>query len=175
MIIILGPIGLPLLGHIPFMDIKNVGRSCKRLGRKYGDIFSLFLGTKPVVVLNSWPLIKEAFSKKEFSGRPGMFSGTFFQKGKTGNVSTWFQSKICRKSHNFILFYYLGISTTEGEPWESQRNFLHNYLMNLTKGKGSQGFHELIMDEVSDMKMELSKKVTLEQWIKDISYHQIEL
>ena len=79
-----GPVGLPLVGHIPFIDVKNVGRSCKKLGKKYGDIFSIFLGTKTVVVLNSWPLIKEAFSMKEFSGRPGMFSGTFFQKGKTG-------------------------------------------------------------------------------------------
>ena len=75
---------MPLVGHIPFIDVKNVGRSCKKLGKKYGDIFSIFLGTKTVVVLNSWPLIKEAFSMKEFSGRPGMFSGTFFQKGKTG-------------------------------------------------------------------------------------------
>jgi len=130
-----GPVGLPLVGHLPFIDVKNVGRSCKKLGQKYGDIFSIFLGTKTVVVLNSWNMIKEAFSKKEFSGRPGMFSGTFFQKGKDG------------------------VCTTEGEPWEVQRNFLHTHLLNLVKGKGSQGFHDIIMDEVSDLKMELRKKV----------------
>ena len=39
---------------------------------------------KPLVVLNSWSAIKEAMAMKELSGRPGMFSGTFFQKGKTG-------------------------------------------------------------------------------------------
>ena len=82
-----GPIGLPFVGHIPFMDVKNLGRSCKKLGQKYGDIFSLFMGTRPVVILNSWTLIKEAFAKKEFSGRPNMFSGTFFQKGKLGKLS----------------------------------------------------------------------------------------
>lgn len=64
-----------------------------------------------------------------------MFSGTFFQKGKTG------------------------VSTTEGEPWEAQRNFLHQHLLTLVDGKGSQGFHDLIMDEVHDMQTELSKKV----------------
>ena len=80
----LGPAGLPFVGHIPFIDVKNVGRSCKKLGQIYGDIFSIFLGTKTMVVLNSWPLIKEAFSKKEFSGRQSMFSGTFFQKGNKG-------------------------------------------------------------------------------------------
>ena len=134
-----GPIGLPLVGHVPFIDVKNVGRSCKKLGQKYGDIFSLFMGTRPVVVLNSWPLIKEAFDKKEFSGRPNMFSGTFFQKGK------------------------LGVSTTEGEPWEAQRNFLFEFIQNLVKGKGSQGFQDLVMDEVSDMKTELAKKVFSEK------------
>ena len=29
------------------------------LSQKYGDIFSIFVGTKPVVVLNSWTLISE--------------------------------------------------------------------------------------------------------------------
>ena len=42
------------------------------------------VGMKPLVVLNSWSAIKEAMAMKELSGRPGMFSGTFFQKGKTG-------------------------------------------------------------------------------------------
>ena len=58
-------------------------------------------------------------------------------------------------------FAILGVSTTEGEPWEAQRNFLHSHLLNLVKGKGSQGFHDIIMDEVSDLKMELSKKVDI--------------
>ena len=79
-----GPLGLPIIGYLLFLDVKNIGKSFKRLGNRYGDIFSIFIGTKPCVVLNSYPLIKEAFSKKEFSGRPGMFSGTFFQKGKVG-------------------------------------------------------------------------------------------
>ena len=58
-------------------------------------------------------------------------------------------------------FAILGVSTTEGEPWEAQRNFLHSHLLNLVKGKGTQGFHDIIMDEVSDLKMELSKKVNI--------------
>ena len=55
--------------------------------------------------------------------------------------------------------YFSGISTTEGETWEIQRNFLHNHILDLVNGKKSQGFHDIIMDEVQDMKMELSKKV----------------
>ena len=62
----------------------NLGRSFERISRRYGDIVSIMVGMKPLVVLNSYPLIKEAMAKKELSGRPNIFSGTFFQKGKTG-------------------------------------------------------------------------------------------
>lgn len=64
-----------------------------------------------------------------------MFSGTFFQKGKTG------------------------VCTTEGETWELQREFFHNHIKNLVNGKGSEGFHDLVMDEVHDLQMDLAKKV----------------
>jgi hypothetical protein len=37
---------------------------------------------------NRFSLSQEAFEKEEFSGRPGNFSGTFFQKGKTGITTT---------------------------------------------------------------------------------------
>ena len=75
--------------------------SFKKLSQKYGDIFSIFIGQTLVVVLNSYEIIKEAFAKTEFAGRPGNFSGTFFQKGKTG------------------------ITTTEGKHWNIQREFLY--------------------------------------------------
>lgn len=104
-------------------------------GARYGDIFSIFIGTKPCVVLNSYELIKEAFARKEFSGRPDMFSGTFFQRGR------------------------VGISTTEGRVWESQRRFFHDYMHGLAVGKGAKGFQDVIMDEVHDILSDLRKKV----------------
>ena len=61
-----------------------------------------------MVVINSYELIKSTFERMEFSGRPGNFSGTFFQKGKTG------------------------ISTTEGKHWKAQREFLIGHLEHLT-------------------------------------------
>ena len=81
-----GPIGFPLVGYLPFLDVPNLGRSFQRISKRYGDIFSIMVGTKPLVILNSWPLIKEAMAKKELAGRPSIFSGTFFQKGKTGEL-----------------------------------------------------------------------------------------
>ena len=96
---------------------------------------SIFIGTKPVVVLSGWSVIKEAFERPEFSGRPGNFSGTFFQKGKTG------------------------ITTTEGSHWSKQRNFLVDYLDKVS-GPNVQGFQDIMMDEVTDLKLDLTKKLS---------------
>jgi hypothetical protein len=103
-----GPPCIAFLGSLPYLDVKNLSKSFSDLAKKYGDVFSIFIGTTPVVVVNGWHLIKEVFERPEFSGRPGNFSGTFFQKGKTG------------------------ITTTEGKHWSTQRKFLVDYLATVT-------------------------------------------
>jgi hypothetical protein len=55
------------------------------------------------------------------------------------------------------------VSTTEGEHWERQRNFFHDHLTDLVDGKGAKGFHEVIMDEIEDMKRGLAVKVITDQ------------
>jgi hypothetical protein len=56
-------------------------------------------------------------------------------------------------------FLFPGVSTTEGDHWERQRNFFHDHLTDLVDGKGAKGFHEVIMDEIQDMKRSLTAKV----------------
>jgi len=128
-----GPINFPLVGSLLYVDVRNISKSFKKLRKKYGDIFSLYVGRTPIVVLNSYELIKSTFERAEYSGRPGNFSGTFFQKGKTG------------------------ITTTDGKHWRDQRDFLTNHLAHLT-GDGCRGFEDVIMDEVNDLKREFAKK-----------------
>jgi len=128
-----GPTNVPLVGSLLNVDVRNLSKSLSKLSKKYGDVFSLFVGRTPVVCLNSFETIKKCFEKNEFSGRPGNFSGTFFQKGKTG------------------------ISTTEGKYWKSQREFLLEHLEHLT-GAGSKALEDVVMDEVVDLKFWLAKK-----------------
>ena len=54
----------------------------------------------------------------------GNFSGTFFQKGRTG------------------------ITTTEGAHWKSQRSFLKEYIDKVT-ASSTKGFEDIMMDEVT--------------------------
>ncbi|GBO13850.1 hypothetical protein AVEN_14314-1 [Araneus ventricosus] len=64
-----GPWGLPVVGYIPFLP-KDVHLHFINLAKKYGDVFSLRLGSELVVVLNDTSSIRDAFSKQEFLGRP---------------------------------------------------------------------------------------------------------
>jgi len=128
-----GPVNFPVFGSLLYVDVRNLSSSFKKLSKRYGDIFSIFVGRTPVVVINGYELIKSTFARAEFSGRPGNFSGTFFQKGKTG------------------------ITTTEGKHWKEQRQFLIDYLAKLT-GECSQSLEDSVMDEVTDLKRDFAKK-----------------
>ncbi|XP_078002366.1 cytochrome P450 2B4-like [Phascolarctos cinereus] len=66
-----GPRPLPLLGNFFQMDRQGILKSFSALRDKYGDVFTIFLGSRPVVVLCGTEAVKEALVEKaeEFSGR----------------------------------------------------------------------------------------------------------
>ena len=66
-----GPFSLPILGTLPWLGA-DVREPLEELKKKYGDVFTVYLGSKPSVMLCSQEAIKEAFVKcgHAFSGRP---------------------------------------------------------------------------------------------------------
>lgn len=64
-----GPWGLPLLGYIPFMT-SQLHRQYKKMAEKYGPIFCINFGCKPVIILANHDAIRAAFNRPEFAGRP---------------------------------------------------------------------------------------------------------
>ena len=68
-----GP-ALPLLGHLHLME-KDPRAQFRAWRRQHGDVFSMYMGGWLVVVLNGFPVIKEALVKfaDVFSERPHMF------------------------------------------------------------------------------------------------------
>lgn len=65
-----GPWGLPFVGYLCSIINENVHDKYLELSKKYGKIFSVKLGQKNVVIISDPRMIKEAFNKEEFSGRP---------------------------------------------------------------------------------------------------------
>uniref|UniRef100_A0A3Q0SA32 Uncharacterized protein n=1 Tax=Amphilophus citrinellus TaxID=61819 RepID=A0A3Q0SA32_AMPCI len=64
-----GPPVLPLLGNILQLNLEN---PLKDFERSYGDVYSIFIGRKPAVVINGMKAVKEAIVTKatDFAGRP---------------------------------------------------------------------------------------------------------
>ncbi|XP_072464301.1 cytochrome P450 2F2-like isoform X2 [Notamacropus eugenii] len=66
-----GPRPLPLLGNLLQLRSRDMLASLTKLSQEYGPIFTVHLGTRPVVVLSGYEAVKEALVDKadEFSGR----------------------------------------------------------------------------------------------------------
>ncbi|KAF8786753.1 Cytochrome P450 2J2 like protein [Argiope bruennichi] len=64
-----GPVGLPIVGYSPFLS-EDLYLDFVELGKKYGDVFSVRLGSQDIVVLHGSEAIKEALNKPEFLGKP---------------------------------------------------------------------------------------------------------
>lgn len=55
-----GPMGLPLLGYIPFLG-SNMAETFRKLKKKYGTVISVNMGGEDFVVLNDYDTIHEVF------------------------------------------------------------------------------------------------------------------
>ena len=68
-----GPLGFPFIGIAPFLAIGKMDVTLKRWAAKYGRMMSAKIGRDTVIIVNRIDLVKEAFSKDVFSGRPQNF------------------------------------------------------------------------------------------------------
>uniref|UniRef100_A0A673N6G9 Cytochrome P450, family 2, subfamily X, polypeptide 9 n=1 Tax=Sinocyclocheilus rhinocerous TaxID=307959 RepID=A0A673N6G9_9TELE len=66
-----GPRPLPLFVNLLELNISNPLKDFERLADRYGKVYSLYLGSKPWVVLNGFEVLKEALLTKavDFAGR----------------------------------------------------------------------------------------------------------
>ena len=67
-----GPRGLPIIGNLHKLDNSVLHLQLLQLSKKYGPLFSLRLGLRPVVVISSAKLAKETLKNHDlvFCGRP---------------------------------------------------------------------------------------------------------
>ena len=66
-----GPLPLPIVGNLLSLGL-DARKPLLKLKQLYGDVFTLYMGSRRVVFLNSYNAIKDAFVKngQAFSGRP---------------------------------------------------------------------------------------------------------
>ncbi|XP_065413687.1 cytochrome P450 2J6-like [Chrysemys picta bellii] len=117
-----GPTPLPLIGTMLQMDFKRQHENLIKLAQIYGNIFTLWIGHIPIIILNGFPSVKDGLTthSEATSGRP---TTPFLQKTAGGK----------------------GISFTSGHTWKQQRRFGLMTLRNL--GLGKKGLEHRIQEE----------------------------
>nr|XP_046270081.1 cytochrome P450 2K1-like isoform X2 [Scatophagus argus] len=107
-----GPKPLPLLGNLLQVDLKRLDRSLFDLSKKYGPVFTVYLGLKKVVVLAGYRTIKQALVNhaEEFGDR---------------EVTPIFYD--FNKEH--------GILFSNGDSWKEMRRFALTTLRDFGMGK----------------------------------------
>ncbi|XP_067675745.1 cytochrome P450 2U1-like [Haliotis asinina] len=127
-----GPPLLPFLGNALSMETDS-RVLFKNLRQKYGDIFSLYVFHKPVIVLNGYNVLKEAIVKNAdvFSDRPHTFLTDFFARRK-------------------------GVVGSSGDLWHEQRRFALNTLREF--GAGRMIMEDKIHEEIAQFVLAIEEQ-----------------
>ncbi|KAG8182764.1 hypothetical protein JTE90_023400 [Oedothorax gibbosus] len=104
-----GPIGLPFLGYWPFLG-NFPPHTLLKLSKKYGDIFSFYIGSKRMICVTDYRMAKEILSHQLTLARPP-------------------------KSFDFLTGK-AGFGGLNGDEWQEQRRFALLTMRNLGMGKG---------------------------------------
>ncbi|XP_053565549.1 cytochrome P450 2K6 [Bombina bombina] len=109
-----GPKPLPLIGNLHIMDKKEPYKTLMELSKQYGPVFSIQMGTQPLVVLCGYDAIKEALvdHAEEFSWRGKL---PIFDDVSKGH----------------------GVVFANGENWKVMRRFTLSTLRDFGMGKKS--------------------------------------
>ncbi|KAJ8725545.1 hypothetical protein PYW08_003728 [Mythimna loreyi] len=121
-----GPWGPPVVGYLPFLGVRH--QTFLELAHHYGALFSARLGNQLTIVISDYKLIREAFRREEFTGRPS----TPLMHTLDG----------------------LGIVNSEGRLWKNQRRFLHDKLRDFGMtylGNGKKIMEGRIKSEVFEL------------------------
>ncbi|XP_042888422.1 cytochrome P450 2L1-like [Penaeus japonicus] len=123
--------GLPLVGYLP-SNIAMFGDVIKQFKKDYGNIFTWRLGSRVVVGLNDYPLIKSVYQMPQCQGRPDFFTFNIF----TFNTNS-------------------GLVFSEGRVWHEGRRFALRHLKDFGLGKTSM--EEIIQREAQELVAEFRK------------------
>ncbi|XP_004580216.2 cytochrome P450 2E1 isoform X1 [Ochotona princeps] len=126
-----GPFPLPIIGNLLQLDLKDIPKSLGRLAERYGPVFTVYLGSRRVVVLHGYKAVKEVLlnHKNEFSGR--------------GDIPAFTEHKD------------MGIIFNNGPTWKDTRRFSLTTLRDY--GMGKQRNEDRIQKEAGFLVQELRK------------------
>ncbi|XP_073405263.1 cytochrome P450 2G1-like isoform X1 [Dendrobates tinctorius] len=121
-----GPRPLPILGNLLQLKSREIHKPILELSKKYGPVYTLYMGPKPAVVLCGFQAVKEALvdNGDKFSGRAEFPIVDLTSKG-------------------------YGIAFSNGERWKELRRFSLSTLRDF--GVGRRSHEEWIQEEIQHL------------------------
>ncbi|XP_062405828.1 cytochrome P450 1A1 [Sardina pilchardus] len=110
-----GPRPLPIIGNV--MELGgNPHLSLSAMTKRYGHVFQIQIGMRPVVVLSGIDMVRQALIKKgeDFASRPDLYSFQFINDGKSLAFSSD-QAGVWRARRKLAMSALRSFSTLEGE------------------------------------------------------------
>ncbi|KAM9323969.1 cytochrome P450 2C8-like [Gastrophryne carolinensis] len=128
-----GPTPLPFLGNVMKLNMKDLPKSLIELGKIYGDVFTVHLGSRTIVVLHGYEAVKEALVDN---------ADIFTDRAKVPGAQ--------------IVFKDYGVMLSNGERWKQLRRFCISTLKNF--GMGKRSVEERILEEAHCLTEEFRKR-----------------
>lgn len=79
-----GPFPWPILGNLLQLDPVQPQKTCQKWSKVYGPVFTVWLGSQPMVMVTDYELMKDALTKHgdQLSQRPRIYAYDYFTRGK---------------------------------------------------------------------------------------------
>lgn len=122
-----GPQSLPLIGNVMELGL-NPHLSLAAMSKKFGQVFKIHIGTRPVVVLSGSETVRQALIKQgdDFAGRPDLHSFRYINDGES-----------------------LAFSTDKVGVWRARRKLAQNALRSFATLKGQSPEYSCALEEHS--------------------------
>lgn len=120
-----GPRALPIIGNVLEVG-KRPYLSLSAMRKRYGDVFQIQIGMRPVIVLSGAETVRQALVKQgdEFASRPDLYSFRFINEGKS-----------------------LTFSTDQAGVWRTRRKLAYNALRSFSTLKGTTPEYSCMLEE----------------------------
>lgn len=120
-----GPKPLPIIGNVLEVGSKPY-LSLTAMSKRYGPVFQIQIGMRPVVVLGGSETVRQALIKQgdDFAGRPNLYSFQFINDGKS-----------------------LAFSSEQAGVWRAQRKLAYSALRSFATIEGTTPEYSCILEE----------------------------
>ncbi|XP_072287791.1 cytochrome P450 2C23-like [Pyxicephalus adspersus] len=117
-----GPFPLPILGNFLQLCFDGLPQSLIKITKKYGPIYTIYFGSRPIVVVTGYQALKEVFLD---------YGDAFLNRGSIPVFDRLFNSE--------------GLSFSNGDTWKQLRQFTIQTLKDL--GMGKKSLEDFILEE----------------------------